>query len=72
MNKQIKSGSKITEKILKAPYGSEKTPLILGEIKIPCYVLEDGTAVLSGRGIQNILGFSKTSSGTELGKLIQK
>lgn len=40
------------DKILKAKYGSDKTPLHLGELEIPCYVLEDGTRVFSGRGIQ--------------------
>lgn len=31
------------EKILKAEYGSNKTtPLILGNLEIPCYVLENG------------------------------
>lgn len=44
------------EKILKATHGSSKTPLELGNVKIPCYVLEDGTRVLSGRGIQKSLG----------------
>ena len=44
------------EKILKSKYGSDKTPLHLGELEIPCYVLEDGTRVFSGRGIQKALG----------------
>lgn len=29
--------------------------LNLGEMPIPCYVLEDGTRVLSGRGMQEAL-----------------
>jgi len=29
--------------------------LDLGGIKLPCYVLEDGTRVLSGRGMQDAL-----------------
>ena len=33
------------DKILKAKYGSDKTPLRFGELEIPCYVLEDGTRV---------------------------
>ena len=32
----------MTEKILKAEYGSDKTPLTIGTIQIPCYVLEGG------------------------------
>lgn len=58
--------------LLKAIKGSEKTPLVLGSIEIPCYVLEDGTAVLSGRGIQNILGFSKNESGTSLVTMLSR
>lgn len=42
------------EKILVAKFGSDKTPLHLGNLEIPCYVLEDGTRVFSGRGIQKV------------------
>ena len=43
----------MTEKkvLLKATYGSSDKPLRIGEIEIPCYVLEDGTRVISQRGI---------------------
>jgi hypothetical protein len=47
----------MTNRILKATHGSDKTPLKIGEIEIPAYVLEDGTAVLSGRAVQTALGF---------------
>ena len=57
-------------KILKAEYGSQNTPLEIGNIEIPCYVLEDGTALLSGRGMQNAIGFSKNSSGMALKRLL--
>lgn len=56
-------------KLLKATHGSDKTPLILNEIKIPCYVLEDGTRVFSSRGIQRALG-SKATSGTWLKRFV--
>jgi len=45
----------MTEKILRATHGSPQKPLIIGDIKIPCYVLENGTRVLSGRGMQTAL-----------------
>lgn len=48
-------------KILKAIYGSEKTPLKLGDLEIPCYVLEDGTRVFSGRGLQRAIGYESKS-----------
>lgn len=50
------------EKILKSKYGSDKTPLHLGNLEIPCYVLEDGTRVFSGRGIQKVLNKDRTSA----------
>lgn len=60
------------EKILKAEYGSAKTPLVLGNVKIPCYVLEDGTSVISTRGIQASLGFGNyKASGDKLKNFIK-
>lgn len=50
------------EKILVAKFGSDKTPLHLGNLEIPCYVLEDGTRVFSGRGIQKVLNKDRTSA----------
>lgn len=49
------------DKILKAIHGSDKTKLNLGMVDIPCYVLNDGTRVFSGRGIQKAIGASATS-----------
>ena len=59
----------VEEKILKAKYGSDKTPLKFGALEIPCYVLEDGTRVLSGRGIQKALG-STSPSGAWLSRFV--
>jgi hypothetical protein len=59
------------KKLLKATFGSNKTPLVLGDVSIECYVLEDGTAVLSGRGNQRILGFSNTDAGDRLTRMIK-
>lgn len=44
----------IGHNVFVAKYGSEKTPLTLGALKIPCFVLEDGTRVFSGRGMERI------------------
>ena len=49
------------QNILLARYGSDKTPLKLGELEIPCYVLENGMRVFSGRGIQKALGYESKS-----------
>jgi len=43
--------------------GSTDQPLKIGNIEIPCYVLEDGRRVLSQRGLQAGIGMS-TSGGT--------
>ena len=51
----------MSKKIQKAAFGSDKTPIRLGGLDIPCYVLDDGTRVLSGRGIQRALGYSGLS-----------
>lgn len=47
------------EKILRATHGSPNRPLRIGDIEIPCYVLEDGTRVLSGRGMQTALALGQ-------------
>lgn len=54
-----------------AKYGSDKTPLRLGELEIPCYVLDDGTRVFSGRGIQKAIGANVNTSGGWLSKFIK-
>lgn len=48
-------------KLLKAIYGSDKTPLHLGSLEIPCYVLENGMRVLSRSGIQKAIGYTGRS-----------
>jgi hypothetical protein len=40
--------------------GSEAKPLVIGDIEIPAYVLEDGRRVLAQRGLQMGLGFSRS------------
>lgn len=42
----------------RAAFGSDDRPLRIGDIEIPCYVLEDGRRVLSQRGLQTGLGMS--------------
>jgi hypothetical protein len=57
------------EELLRAEYGSDKTPLIIGNVEIPAYVLNNGMRVLSQNGIQKAIGFSGTS-GDWLSKFI--
>lgn len=62
---------KYIEKVLLVKYGSDTTTLKLGSLEIPCYVLEDGTRVFSGRGIQRILG-SESQSGQWLSRFVNR
>ena len=57
--------------MLKAICGSEKTSLKIGNLQIPCYVLNNKMRVLSGRGIQNALGFNPKGSGNELVNILR-
>jgi hypothetical protein len=51
----------------KATHGSPDHPLRIGDIEIPAYVLEDGTRVLSQRGLQSGIGMS-TGGGKTVGE----
>jgi hypothetical protein len=42
-----------------AVYGSDETPIIIGDFKIPCYVLDNGQRVLSGTGMIKALGMAR-------------
>lgn len=59
----------VEQKIWKAVWGSPERPLRIGNLEIPAYVLEDGTRVLSGRGMQTALQLGQ-SHGSKLKKLL--
>ena len=44
----------------KAKWGSPDKTLKIGDRELECYVLEDGTRVLSGRGMQEVLGLGQS------------
>lgn len=48
--------------LLRATHGSDERPLKIGDIEIPCYVLEDETRVLSQRGLMQGLGIPRGST----------
>ena len=48
---------------LKVIAGRPDRPLRIGDIEIPCYVLEDETRVLSQRGIFQALGIARGGTG---------
>src|SRR5262245_52142332 len=43
-----------------ATHGDPDHPLKIGDIEIPCYVLEGGTRVITNRGIQRGLGMAQS------------
>lgn len=48
--------------VLKATHGSEDHPLRIGDVEIPCYVLEDGTRVITQSGFSQALGMARGGS----------
>lgn len=62
------------EKVIKATHGTPDHPLKIGDIEIPCYVLENGQRVLVQRAVVNAIGISRGSSsgagGDRLAKFI--
>jgi len=57
-------------KLLKATHGSSDHPLKIGDVKIPCYVLEDGMRVLSQRGLMQGLGVTRGGRGVGGDKIV--
>ena len=58
--------------IPKATHGSADHPLKIGDIEIPCYVLEDGRRVLSLGGMVRALGMSIGGAGSGEGDRLGK
>ncbi|EPN9889444.1 P63C domain-containing protein [Klebsiella michiganensis] len=56
--------------ILKAIAGANDTPLMLGDSSLECYVLEDGSRVFSGNGLQKALNFPGSAGGSALVKML--
>jgi hypothetical protein len=62
-----KNAALARHEIIKATHGSEDHPLRIGNIDIPCYVLEDGRRVLSLGGMVRALGMSIGGTGRKQG-----
>jgi hypothetical protein len=62
-----KRAAKMRHSLPKATHGSADHPLQIGDIEIPAYVLNDGTRVLSQRGLQTGIGMS-TGGGSKAGE----
>ena len=66
---KIDIDKKETGEIKRAILGSPDRLLPLGDRRLQCYVLEDGTAVLSGRGMQDALNLGQ-GHGTKFEKFL--
>ena len=60
------------EPIVKATHGSPDHPLRIGEIEIPCYVLEDGRRVIVQRGMMTALDMKQGTAGRGGGDRLAK
>lgn len=60
----------VDENVLYAKFSADKTPLMLGNVELPCYVLNNGMRVFSGRGIQKAVGAGAQTSGQWLQRFV--
>ena len=60
------------ERIPVATHGDPEHPLRIGDIEIQCYVLEDGTRVISQRGLQTSIGLSVSGGAQRLLGILSK
>jgi hypothetical protein len=56
--------------LLHAMCGSEETPLRIGEVSIPCYVLEDEKRIITLNGMKSALGISIGGKSAKLGEFL--
>lgn len=52
---------RVIKKGLHATHSSDKTPLVIGNVEIPAYVLSNGMRVFSQNGVQKALGYFGTA-----------
>lgn len=61
-----------SDQVIVATHGSEDHPLRIGDVEIPCYVLEDGRRVLVQRGMLTGLDMSQGTAGRGQGDRLAK
>lgn len=59
-----KNSSQSEEKIFNAKYGNENTCLVINNIQIPCFIIDDenNTRIISSRGMARIFGLSENGN----------
>lgn len=60
------------EAVVRATHGSPDRPLTIGDIEIPCYVLEDGRRVIVQRGMMTALDMRQGTAGRGGGDRLAK
>lgn len=60
------------EPLVRASHGSSDRPLVIGDLRIPCYVLEDGRRVLVQRGMLTALDMKQGTAGRGAGDRLAK
>ncbi|MCK5152919.1 MAG: P63C domain-containing protein [Spirochaetales bacterium] len=68
----VSDNKNIEPEMHKAILGSKDKPMRIGSAEIPCYILDDETRVITGRGIQQAIGFSKRTGGQVLSSLLRR
>lgn len=56
----------------RATHGSHDHPLTIGDIQIPCFVLEDSTRVITNRGLQRSLGMNVSGGAQRLAVFLER
>jgi hypothetical protein len=63
---------KVGGSLPKATHGDPDHPLKIGDIEIPCYVLDNGARVITHRGLQGSLGMAITGGARETARFLQQ
>lgn len=66
------AASRWHSKLPRATHGSDDHPMRIGDIEIPCYVLDNGMRVITHRGLQGAVSMAVTGSASETAAFIAK
>ena len=59
-------------KLPRATHGSDDHPMRIGDIKIPCYVLNNGMRVITHRGLQGAISMSVYGSASRTAGIVAR
>lgn len=64
------AASRWHSKLPRATHGSDDHPMKIGDVEIPCYVLDNGMRVITHRGLQAAISMAVTGSASETAAFI--